>query len=305
MNVFKFLGTLFIALFVFTSCIIESYRVDDYQVQSSAGDIENYDLWYLDYHATEGADEIPFMQLAFTLSFQNGRMYANNNIVDIGIQGDGFGIQVGEYTFNRGNLVSEHDLDGLDYFELIQNPNVENEIEMYHAETNTSYFLIGYNTNDFDYDKLFYENIEYLLQDFEIWNKKATSIEGVRNEFDAENFLNFTAEGNNTFKSSLSEVGTNVDNVLWSYQGDYEVSDIYGFDNLKVLTLYYDSVNSEKFELTVSSDNFIELFHINSQTTYDFEGQYIIQYLKNGKKSKKTDRKRQKVKRRKVRKILY
>ena len=165
--------------------------------------------WYVDYHATTGSDQIPFMQLAFTLSFDGGRMYANNNISGIGFEGDGYGIQVGDYTLNRDRLVSDHELDGVESFEIKRIS--DNEIEMYHRATNTSYFLVGYDTNEFDYDKLFYENIEYLLQDFEIWNKFYTSNEGRRNEFDDENFLSFTSEKNNTFyfrRNFLKSVST-------------------------------------------------------------------------------------------------
>ncbi len=60
-----------------------------------------YDLWYIDYHKTTGTGDIPFLSKAFTVSFLNGQMYANNNIADIGITGNGLGINVGNYdTFN-------------------------------------------------------------------------------------------------------------------------------------------------------------------------------------------------------------
>ena len=36
---------------------------------------------------------------------------------------------------------------------------------MYHPQTDTSYFLVGYTIENFDYDAVF-DNIEYLLQDF-------------------------------------------------------------------------------------------------------------------------------------------
>ena len=35
--------------------------------------------------------------MAFTLSFLDGVLYANNNLVDIGITGNGFGVPVGNY----------------------------------------------------------------------------------------------------------------------------------------------------------------------------------------------------------------
>lgn len=306
MRLLKITFSLAISLLLFSSCIINEYSSDYTEEQlDDPSFVEAYDVWYLDYHATQGSDEIPYLQLAFTLSFDRGKLYANNNISGVGFQGNGYGLQIGNYDLNRGLLVANHDLDGQDTFEVYQLS--KNEIELYNATTDTSYFLIGYDVDEFDYDKLFYENIEYLLQDFEIWRKYDTSIAGTRNEFDYENFLSFTAEKNNTFYSSKSKVGTDIDLVYWNYEGNYEVFDIDGYDDLKVLTLGYDSVNTETFELTVVNDTIVELFHINSGTTYKFEGDYFIQYLKDGKISEKnkTTRKRTKIKRQKINKISY
>ena len=293
---------------LFSSCIEENYREDFRTLPEPphADFVEAYDLWYVDYHQTVGADEIPFMQLAFTFSFINGKMYANNNISGIGHHGNGFGIRIGDYSWRSNVLSSHHDIDGRYDFEIIPSLTVENEIEMYNAYTDTSYFLIGYNVDEFDYDKLFYENVEYLLQDFEIWNKYYTSSSGLLNEFDYENYLSFTSEKNNTFYSSKSELGTNIDFVNWSYEGAYTVEDIIGFEDLKFLTLFYDRVMKEEFELSVS-DTIIELFHLASQTTYKFEGDYFIEYLKDGssKKKKRSSRKRTIIKRNKVHKISY
>ena len=306
MRLLKITFSLAISFLLFSSCIVNEYSSDYPEEQlDDPSFVEAYDVWYLDYHATQGSDQIPYLQLAFTLSFDRGNLYANNNISGVGFQGNGYGIQIGNYDLNRGLLVANHDLDGQDTFEVYQLS--KNEIELYNATTDTSYFLIGYDVDEFDYDKLFYENIEYLLQDFEIWRKYDTSIAGARNEFDYENFLSFTAEKNNTFYSSKSKVGTDVDIVYWNYEGNYEVFDIDGYDDLKVLTLGYDSINTETFELTVVNDTIVELFHINSGTTYRFEGDYFIQYLKDGKISKKnkTTRKRTKIKRQKINKISY
>lgn len=306
MRLLKITFSLTISLLLFSSCIINEYSNDYPEEQlDDPSFVEAYDVWYLDYHATQGSDEIPYLQLAFTLSFDRGKLYANNNISGIGFQGNGYGIQIGNYDLNRGLLVANHDLDGQDTFEVYQLS--KNEIELYNATTDTSYFLIGYDVDEFDYDKLFYENIEYLLQDFEIWRKYDTSIAGTRNEFDYENFLSFIAGKNNTFYSSKSKAGTDIDLVYWNYEGNYEVFDIDGYDDLKVLTLGYDSINTETFELTVVNDTIVELFHINSGTTYKFEGDYFIQYLKDGKISEKnkTTRKRTKIKRQKINKISY
>jgi hypothetical protein len=77
-----------------------------------------------------------------------------------------------------------------------------------------------------------------------------------------------------------------------------------GFQNLKILTLNYDSGDVEEFELSIVNDGKIRLYNLDSETTYDFEGSGYIQYLKGDapKKSKKatvrnSDRKRTKVKR--------
>tara|TARA_B100000809_G_scaffold263137_1_gene315673 strand:+ start:1250 stop:2194 length:945 start_codon:yes stop_codon:yes gene_type:complete len=314
MKVLKITFQLFLFSFLFSSCLVEEYR-DDYRedyiyeepIIEDADFVEEYDLWYIDYHETLGTDEIPFMKLAFTFSFLNGKMYANNNISGIGNSGNGFGTRVGDYTWSGNKLSLNHELDGRYDFEIIQSSDIYNEIEMYNRYTDTSYFLVGYDVDEFDYDKLFYENIEYLLQDFEIWSKFYTSESGAFNEFDNENYLRCTPENNTTFYSSKTEIGTNIDFIEWSYEGGYEVEDVIGFDNLKILTLAYDSVNTEKFELTVFSDTIVELFHVASRTTYKFEGDYFIQYLKDGSSKNKTrsTRKRTIIKRNKVNKISY
>ena len=50
--------------------------------------------------------------------------------------------------------------------------------------------------------------------------------------------------------------------------------------NLKTLTLDYDSFGNELFELTVIDDETIELFHLASETIYEFKGRGYIQFLK-------------------------
>lgn len=311
MKVLKITLPLFIISFLFSSCVIEEYREvyveDSYEEPfvEQADFVEAYDLWYVDYHETIGANEIPFMQLAFTISFVEGAMYANNNIAGIGNSGNGLGTMVGNYSWRGNKLIPNHDLDGVYSFEIIRTS--QNEIEMYNALTNTSYFLIGYDVDAFDYDKLFYENIEYLLQDFEIWNKFYTSSSGFMNAFDDENYLKFTPENNTTFYSSKSNTGTNIDFVDWNYEGAYEIFDVEGFEDLKILTLAYDSVNSEIFELSILSDTIVELFHVASKTTYRFEGDYFIQYLKDGtsKEKVRSNRKRTIIKRNKINKFSY
>ena len=261
--------------------------------------VASYDLWYVDYHRTIGNGEIPFVTKAFTMSFLNGVLYANNNIADIGFTGNGLGIDVGTYDTFSGVLETNHDLDGRNDFEVTVTSN--NEIRLYNYRQNTTYFLIGYQTNTFDYDKLFYENIEYFLQEYAAWEKTSTT-GGVPNAFDVENYLQFTPENITTFYSSQDNFGTQIANINWSYVGGYEVFDVTGFEDLKILTLNYDGGDIEEFELSVINDGNIRLYNVNSETTYDFEGRGFIQYLKNetSKKSAKStvrnsDRKRTKV----------
>ena len=263
--------------------------------------VSGYDLWYVDYHRTIGNGDVPFLSKAFTISFINGIMYANNNIVDIGRTGNGLGIDVGSYDTFNGLLETNHDLDGFHNFEVTIISN--NEIEIHNRRQNVSYFLIGYQVNEFDYDRLFYENIEYFLQEFIAWEKLTTQ-GGVPNAFDSENYLAFTPENNTTFYSSQDNFGTHVDILRWSYVGDYEVFDVAGFEDVKILTLYYEGEDIEEFELTVVNDDSIRLFNLNSQTTYDFRGRGFVQFLKGTKTKKDTkdivrndNRKRTKIKR--------
>jgi len=261
--------------------------------------VSSYDLWYVDYHRTTGSGDVPYVSRAFTLSFLNGILYANNNIVDIGRTGSGLGIDVGTYGTFNGLLATNHDLDGVNDFELTILS--DNEIELYNFRQNVSYYLIGYSVNTFDYDKLFYENIEYFLQEYLAW-EKVSATGGAPNAFDDENYLEFTPENLTTFRSSQDDFGTQVADLNWNYVGGYEVFDLTGFEDLKILTLNYDSGDIEEFELSVVDDGSVSLYHYNSDTTYDFSGRGFVQYLKgeeNVKSAKENvrnnDRKRTKV----------
>jgi hypothetical protein len=263
--------------------------------------LTGYDLWYVDYHRTIGNRDIPFVSKAFTLSFFKGILYANNNIVDVGFTGNGLGIDVGTYDAFSGFLETRHDADGRHDFEVTVISS--NELRLYNYRQNVTYFLIGYQTNTFDYDRLFYENIEYFLQEYDAWEKTVT-VGGVANAFDEENYLQFTPEDITTFYSSKDVFGTQFADISWSYVGGYEVFDLVDFENLKIITLHYDGGDIEEFELSVVNDGKIRLFNLNSETTYEFEGRGFIQYLK-GEKINKTaksrinnsNRKRTKVKR--------
>lgn len=297
MKTIKTLFVTFIIVSTITSC---SNSLDQPYIPTLEDVITKYDLWYVDYNRTEGVGDVPFLSKAFTISFINGKLYANNNIVGIGFTGDGYGIQIGYYDSNKGILEIDHDLDGFYDFDVFEiSPTSLKLIDNYNKVT---YYLEGYYKNTFDFDQIFYDNIEYFLQEYVAWEKYAVS-GGVENVFDYENFLKFTPENITTFYSSQDDFGTDLDNIFWDYIGDYEVFDVEGIDNLKYLTLNYGSGDIEEFDLTVIDDETISLYHLTSETTYEFSGKGFIQYLKpnSEKESVRNDgRKRTKINRKTV-----
>ena len=264
---------------LFSSCTV---YVDDYIDNGISLNqfISSYDLWYVDIHRTTGTGDVPFVSRAFTLSFFNGIMYANNNISGVGYTGNGLGIGVGNYGTFGDILETFHDIDGRHDF--IVNQISPNEIRISDTFQNVSYILVGYQRGNFDYDMLFYDNIEYFLQEFEAWEKTGTN-GGTPNLFDDENYLLFTPENNTTFYSSVDELGMNIGDLLWDFTGFYEVFDVQGFDDLKILTLNYDGRDIEEFELSVINDQRIQFYHLSSETTYEFSGRVFIQF-KNSEK---------------------
>ena len=266
-----------------TSCT-RDVIVDDYYdepVISLNQLLGSYELWYVDINQTSGYGETPFLQIAFTLSFRNGTLYANNNLVGFGPngQGNGLGIQVGNYDAYDMILDVYHDVDGYNSFDIYQVDN--NTIELYNPFNDTSYFLHGYQRSTFDYDYVFYDNIHYFLQEYDAWEKTYTSQVGTINEFDNENYLQFLSGGNDsTFRSSQDVNIGNTNNIFWDYTGVYGVGNISGVSNLKTLTLDYDFFDNEHFELSVINDQSIELYHPASGTTYEFTGRGYIQYLR-------------------------
>lgn len=286
MKTIKLLFSLLLATTLLTSCYTEVV-VDEYVIEEPGLSINqllsSHELWYVDINSTVGYGETPFLQKAFTISFRNGILYANNNIVGLGDSGNGFGIDVGEYDAYNMILDVQHDIDGFSTFDVFQIDS--NTIELYNPNNDTSYFLDGYQRSNFDYDFVFYDNIHYFLQEYEAWEKTYTSDFGAINEFDNENYLRFLAGGNDsTFESSQDLSGTNVNNLIWDYIGVYGVGDITGNMYLKTLTLDYDFFNNEYFELSVINDGKIELFHPTSETVYEFTGRGYIQYLKSDNK---------------------
>lgn len=273
----KLLLILFITGAFFNSCTLEDtmYEAPLEEVMSE------YDLWYIDYHKTTGTGDVPFLSKAFTVSFLNGQLYANNNIADIGITGNGLGIKVGNYNTFNGYLEIDHSLYGAYDFDV--HIISANEIRIDDTYNDVSYYLVGYQRNTFDYNKLFYENIEYFMQEYVAWEKTNTSTTGALNPFDEEIFLQFTPENNTTFYSSKDSFGTNIDGINWGFKGSYQIYDVQSYDDLKILTLNYDGGDNEEFELSVINDSKVSLYHISSHTTYEFNGRGFIQYLKGGK----------------------
>jgi hypothetical protein len=303
----KLLFGIFISVML-SSCVVvnDDPILDDYLTLEEV--VTGYDLWYVDYHRTTGTSDVPYLSKAFTISFFNGDLYANNNIVDIGKTGNGFGIHVGSYrTYNDGVLETRHNLDGNYSFEVVQIS--ANEIRLNDLYHNVSYILVGYQRNNFDYDMLFYDNIEFFLQEYVAWEKTSTE-DGNPNPFDDERFLQFTPENNTTFYSSHDPFGTNIAYLNWDYVGSYTIDDIKNYDNLKFLTLYYDGGDIEEFELRVINDGTIKLFHLSSNTTYVYSGRGFIQYLKGEQENAKpavrnSNRKRTKIVRKEIqRKVL-
>ena len=296
--------TLILSAIVFTSCYQDDIPPGPAPISLETL-LTGYELWYVDYNATTGTGDIPFMSFAFTLSFRNGRLYANNNLVGIGSTGDGFGIPVGYYTtydIYSTTLTIDHDLDGIVDFEVRQLSN--DRISFYSRLDNVTYYLDGYQRVNFDYDKVFYDNIEYFLQEYEGWEKIFRSVTGDPNDFDSENYLAFPLEYSATFKSSIDDLGTPINNVFWDYVGAYEVFDVDGYDNFKILTLDYDLGYNEEFQLVVLDDATIELYHVNSNTFYEFSGRDFILIMRESGESNENEpvsiagRKRTKVERR-------
>jgi hypothetical protein len=258
--------------------IVDDYIVDEPSISLNQL-LGSYELWYVDINQTIGYGTTPFLQKAFTVSFRNGTMFANNNLVGIGSTGNGFGIAVADYNAYDMILDVYHDIDGFETFDVYQINS--NTIELYNPNNDTSYFLKGYQRNIFDYDFVFYDNIHYFLQEYQAWEKTYTSAYGAINEFDNENFLQFIAGGNDSeFRSSQDLPGTSISNIFWDYTGLYGVGNISNNNYLKTLTLDYDYFNNEYFELSVINDGKIELYHPASQTVYEFVGRGYIQYLK-------------------------
>ena len=273
---FALLATVFVSCHVEEVVVVEDPYIDPAPSITLNQLLNTYELWYVDINRSNASGQIPFMQIAFTLSFRNGDVLANNNLVGIGDQGYGFGIPVGFYDAYDFVLDISHDIDGFVTFDVTQLNDTE--IELYNPDLGLRYVLVGYQRSNFDYDLLFYENIHYFVQEYTAWEKFST-MGGAPNEFDYEHFLQFLpGGGDGNFQSSQDPVGSNVYNLYWDYTGVYNVDDVPGNAYLKYLTLDYDYLGNEYFELNVINDNTIELFHETSGTVYTFKGRGYIEY---------------------------
>ena len=293
MKTLKLLFVFALSATLFNSCSRNDVIIVEEPTLSLNQLLSSYELWYVDVDATQGFGEVPFLQIAFTVSFRNGTLYANNNLVGIGSQGNGFGIPIGSYNTIDMVLDTDHDIDGFDSLDVFQVDS--NTIELYNPFTDTSYFLNGFQRSNFDYDFVFYDNIFYFLQEYEAWEKTFTSEFGVLNEFDNENHIQFLSGNNDsTFRSSQDVDIANPNTILWDFIGEYGVGDVAGNDFLKTLTLDYDFFDNEFFELTVIDDTTIELYHADSGTVYEFQGRGYIQFLREanaqGRMIKPTDK---------------
>lgn len=286
----KILSAFAIITLFFTSCYYNDDYVNHYDYNNGININEllsTYELWYVDINETVGYGETRFLQTAFTISFRNGILYANNNLVGIGSQGNGFGVSVGYYDAYNMILDVDHDVDGFETFDVYQIDY--NTIELYNPYYDTSYFLNGYQRANFDFDFVFYDNIHYFMQEYEAWEKTFTSDYGTINEFDNENYLQFLAGGNGvTFRSSQDPVGINPDHLYWDYTGIYGIGNVNGNLYAKTLTLDYDYFDNEYFDLSIINDSTIELYHNASGTLYGFKGRGYIPYLKTGTTTDKT-----------------
>nr|WP_238565888.1 nicotinic acid mononucleotide adenyltransferase [Nonlabens ulvanivorans] len=221
---YKILGSLLIAVTI-ASCETEVVIGDGFDNRPTLNEIlSNQELWYVDLNDTQGNPDIPFMTKAFTMSFDFGTLYANNNLVGVGSAGAGLGLDVGSYQILNNQVSILHDIDGLhDFTVVVLNYN---RIKMIDMHRGTVYYLDGYNRNNFDYDQLFYDNIQYFLQEYRAWEKVYTSNVGAINDFDQENYLQFTPGFNgDEFKSSTDGNGLNYSSLFWDYTGEYWIED--------------------------------------------------------------------------------
>lgn len=287
-----FLGAML--LFVLTtSCDADIQLGDGVVAPTLEQVVEGKQLWYVDLNYVHDDIDIPFITQAFTLSFDYGTLMANNNLVGVGSAGAGMGISVGYYETIKNTLIIHHDIDGTYEFDV--RVKDFDRIHLIDPASGSLIRLQGYQIGNFDYDALFYDNIHYFLQEYRAWEKTFTSNAGVINEFDRENFLSFfPSYDGDTFLSSKDARGTSIQNLLWDYEGSYQVENQNNDLINKYLTLHYENIGNEMFDLYVINDRTIELYHISSGTTYRFTGKGYIQIKNSSGKSRLLDVKKKK-----------
>ncbi len=251
--------------------------------------LQSYDLWYVDIDRTTGTGDVGFVSRAFTMSFMPGHeVYANNNMVGLGYTGDGYGIRIGTYrVYDRDGILSiTDDIAGTYDFEVVQIDNYT--ISLTNRAQNVTYFLIGYQKNEFDYDAVFYDNVVYFLQEYEAWTKYYADLVSPSEPFVSENHLQFYVSANiNSFSSSESPVNISVSQIFWDYSGAYVVENT-SHQNRKGLKLYYDINNDrEEFILKIIDDQHIRLRNILTGNVYKLEGRGNIKYRPVAKRFKK------------------
>lgn len=283
MRNFRLLASL-IGLMLFFNCTIVEYNEDMPYVTPLPEFLNSNEIWYVEINQTLGYGEVPFLQMAFTLSFRNGVLYANNNLVGFGSNGNGYGVPVGNYLANNENLQISHVIDGIYDFEVYQTG--PNQMELYDPFSETSYFLTGYQRHNFDYDYLFFDNLKYFLEEYSVWEKDFQS-NGNYQPFDDENYLMFSSV-NQRFSSSLDYNVYNFNSVYWDYQGRFELNNLDVNGYLKRLNLFYDDFDeTEFFELYVLSDDTIKLRSLITNKTYHFKGRGLVSYLRPGRGEQK------------------
>lgn len=266
---------------VLSSCKWE-YRDDTFAEHSMrlSDLLQSYDLWYVDIDQTTGTGDVGFVSRAFTMSFMpNHEVYANNNMAGFGYTGNGYGISIGTYrVYNRDGILSITD-DIAGTYDFIVNQIDQYTISLTNLSENVTYFLVGYQQSEFDYDAVFYDNVAYFLQEYEAWTKYYADLVSPSEPFVSENHLQFYVSGNrNSFASSETPVNVPVSQIYWDYTGDYEVLNTSN-QNRKELRLYYDINNDrEEFILIIIDDQHIRLKNILTGNIYKLEGRGYIQY---------------------------
>lgn len=252
------------SVFMAASCSVS----EDYQMTLDEK-LHQYDLWFINKQESQGV-LIPFFEKSFTVSFSRGILYANINLVGIGNRANGIGFSSGYYTADD-IFLRIHYKDQSYSFEVQQVGN--NRIVLHDQFSNAKYVLEGYQRNNFDYNRVFRENLRLFLQEYEAW-EKIDQRGGNPNPFDGENYLRFIPEGGDRFFfASQSPKGLMLPSIYWNYKDNYSVEN-------QILTLIFEGT-AQRFQIHLIDDATLELTHLNSGTIYVFRGVGNIIFTKN------------------------